>query len=372
VCFVLLIHRMDLLKKELERKKRALEDAKKSESAAVGRKYLKAGDLRRMQEEREEAERLNPKKLVEGREETKRRRTEGREEKRLETGAKSNENSRSKKVSSEQEGLNQQIQDASQLSSGEISQRFRAMGLPVLLFGERLNGDSPRMDRLRKALVEHKETLASLTENEEFRLASEHATRNAFLEKDEDEKQAAVASDSKEKQKEGVKEDDGEDLTKDPHKRIYKYFKGLLKQWEDDLALRPEDVKRTAAGKTETKTLKQCKDYIRPLFKLCKNRTLEESLMTNIIKIIDFCEEGEFVKAHDAYLDIAIGRAPWPIGVTQVGIHARTGRAKIESQNVAHVMNSELQRKYLTSIKRLMTFAQNKRSDVLHSKKVIN
>ena len=47
-------------------------------------------------------------------------------------------------------------------------------------------------------------------------------------------------------------------------------------------------------------------------------------------------------------MDVAIGRAAWPIGVTQVGIHSRTGREKIGAANVAHVMNSELQRKYLT------------------------
>lgn len=91
--------------------------------------------------------------------------------------------------------------------------------------------------------------------------------------------------------------------------------------------------------------------------------------MNRILTIIDFCQQGEFVKAHDAYLDVAIGRAAWPIGVTMVGIHARSGRAKIESANVAHVMNSELQRKYLTSVKRLMTYAQ-KKSDALPSKKV--
>lgn len=68
------------------------------------------------------------------------------------------------------------------------------------------------------------------------------------------------------------------------------------------------------------------------------------------------------MKAHDTYIDISIGRAAWPIGVTMVGIHQRTGRAKIESSNVAHVMNSELQRKYLTSVKRLMTYAQKKSS----------
>eukprot|EP00558_Chaetoceros_sp_UNC1202_P005039 CAMPEP_0197250288 /NCGR_PEP_ID=MMETSP1429-20130617/52112_1 /TAXON_ID=49237 /ORGANISM="Chaetoceros sp., Strain UNC1202" /LENGTH=111 /DNA_ID=CAMNT_0042712077 /DNA_START=94 /DNA_END=426 /DNA_ORIENTATION=- len=110
------------------------------------------------------------------------------------------------------------------------------------------------------------------------------------------------------------------------------------------------------AGKNETKTLKQCKDYIRPLLKQCKNRRLEESMMSHLLKIVQFCKEGEFVKANDAYIDVAIGRAAWPIGVTMVGIHARSGRAKIESANVAHVMNSEMQRKYLTSVKRLITY----------------
>ena len=92
----------------------------------------------------------------------------------------------------------------------------------------------------------------------------------------------------------------------------------------------------------------------------------------HLFNIVTWCEKGEFVKAHDSYMDMAIGRAAWPIGVTMVGIHARSGRAKIESSNVAHVMNSELQRKYVTSVKRLMGYAQKKRPDVNPSKKVTN
>ena len=43
-------------------------------------------------------------------------------------------------------------------------------------------------------------------------------------------------------------------------------------------------------------------------------------------------------QANDSYLQMAIGNAPWPIGVTMVGIHARTGREKIFSQNVARIL----------------------------------
>ncbi len=44
---------------------------------------------------------------------------------------------------------------------------------------------------------------------------------------------------------------------------------------------------------------------------------------------------------------MSIGNSPWPIGVTMVGIHARTGREKIFSQSIAHVLNDETQRKYI-------------------------
>lgn len=53
-----------------------------------------------------------------------------------------------------------------------------------------------------------------------------------------------------------------------------------------------------------------------------------------------------------------------------VGIHERTGREKISTSKIAHVMNNEEERKYLTSVKRLLTIAQDFRPDVLPSKKV--
>lgn len=66
------------------------------------------------------------------------------------------------------------------------------------------------------------------------------------------------------------------------------------------------------------------------------------------------------MKANDAYLQMAIGNAPWPMGVTMVGIHERSAREKIFSNQVAHVLNDETQRKYIQAIKRIMTWAQKK------------
>mmetsp|Transcript_10792 Transcript_10792/g.19052 ORF Transcript_10792/g.19052 Transcript_10792/m.19052 type:complete len:88 (+) Transcript_10792:1164-1427(+) len=64
------------------------------------------------------------------------------------------------------------------------------------------------------------------------------------------------------------------------------------------------------------------------------------------------------LQAADHYVRLAIGNDPWPIGVTMVGIHERKGRERINAGKVAHVMNDESQRKYLTSLKRLLTYRQ--------------
>ena len=68
----------------------------------------------------------------------------------------------------------------------------------------------------------------------------------------------------------------------------------------------------------------------------------------------------DYLAAMDQYIKMAIGNAPWPIGVTMVGIHERSAREKIYTNSVAHVMNDETTRKYLQSIKRLMTLCQRR------------
>lgn len=403
---------MDRLKKELERKKRALEQAKIGAAAVVkntdgggtASRFLNSSQLRRLQEQEEDRLKTSgkrPRNVIEG----------GLQQPSKSTDAKSGDFSvfpskGTAQLSADSKTETQDLDNASAgiasskdestveasggsslafsgLSSSEMTHRLRSMGLPVRLFGEG-SDDAARWKRLQAALEQQHVTLATMSEKEEFRLGKGHGGRNPFLpqkigavgESDGTAVTGAAAA-SRVAAAPATSDDEdnvvGEDenLENDPHKRIFKYLNNLLQQWQEELAQRPESVKQSVAGKNETKTLLQCQDYIRPLFKLLKKRKLEEGLTQHLVKIVHYCQIGEFVQANDAYLDVAIGRAAWPIGVTMVGIHARTGRAKIESANVAHVMNSELQRKYLTSVKRLITYAQRK-SDADPSKKVMN
>lgn len=79
---------------------------------------------------------------------------------------------------------------------------------------------------------------------------------------------------------------------------------------------------------------------------------------------MDECRDRNYIKANEHYLLLAIGNAAWPIGVTMVGIHERSGREKIFSQKQAHVLNDEKQRKYIQGVKRLMSYSSNKVCDL--------
>ncbi|XP_060734227.1 pre-mRNA-splicing factor 18-like isoform X1 [Tachysurus vachellii] len=139
---------------------------------------------------------------------------------------------------------------------------------------------------------------------------------------------------------------------------IDKVMRFLLGVWAKDLNSREDHIKRSVQGKLASATHKQTESYLKPLFRKLRKKALPADIKESITDIIKFMLQREYVKANDAYLQMAIGNAPWPIGVTMVGIHARTGREKIFSKHVAHVLNDETQRKYIQGLKRLMTNCQ--------------
>lgn len=138
------------------------------------------------------------------------------------------------------------------------------------------------------------------------------------------------------------------------------FFERLLIMWEIELLEKSDAWKRAFEGRQERAIQKQCAVYIEPLFKQLRNKTVPSDILQCLSTMLSFMSEGEYVRANDLYIQVAIGNAAWPLGVTMVGIHERSGRSKISSNKVAHVLNDETQRKYIQSVKRLMSFCQHK------------
>ncbi|CAH8870939.1 unnamed protein product [Trichobilharzia szidati] len=139
---------------------------------------------------------------------------------------------------------------------------------------------------------------------------------------------------------------------------VLRYLKFLLSKWGHALNTRTKEEKLSYSGKMASATYTQTVEYIKPLLRALQNNRCKGDILNSLVKIMVLMMDRNYLKANDAYLELAIGNAPWPLGVTNHGIHSRTAQEKIYAKNVAHVLNDETQRKYIQAIKRLMTQCQ--------------
>ena len=134
-----------------------------------------------------------------------------------------------------------------------------------------------------------------------------------------------------------------------------------MREWESDLKGRSDAEAKSLQGKMAMATFMGTTQHIAPLFSRLRSHSLHKEIRSHLYKICYELVHKRYIKAHDAYIMLAIGNAAWPMGVTQVGIHERAGRSRIFDSQTAHILNDETQRKFIQAVKRLMSFAQQKR-----------
>ena len=69
---------------------------------------------------------------------------------------------------------------------------------------------------------------------------------------------------------------------------------------------------------------------------MCKKREVPADSLYKLHLMVQHCEKGNYRAANDVYISTAIGNSAWPIGLTMVGIHERSGREKISTSKVSH------------------------------------
>mmetsp|Transcript_15596 Transcript_15596/g.17334 ORF Transcript_15596/g.17334 Transcript_15596/m.17334 type:complete len:178 (-) Transcript_15596:170-703(-) len=142
--------------------------------------------------------------------------------------------------------------------------------------------------------------------------------------------------------------------------KILFFLRKVLKSWTDDIRAIPKPKRKTQTGREQIALLINTKKDIRPLLGLMWTGQLHKEIKTPVYKIIEAMMNQQFVKANDHYYRLSVGNAPWPMGVTMVGIHERSAREKIFAYNIAHVLNDEGQRKFILALKRVITYWQKK------------
>ncbi|KAH7661768.1 pre-mRNA-splicing factor 18 protein [Dioscorea alata] len=288
----------------------------------------------------------------------------------------------SSKKASEPQSDEQRIDDLV-LPRHEVIRRLRFLKQPITLFGE---DDDARLDRLKLTLksgvfdvdsdMTEGQTNDFLRDIYELRKRQKAGSllhdRAKHKRDDGDGIEGDGGDDDGDKDVSGDGGSSGMDADKDIKRmkanfeelcdedKILVFFKRLLNEWNQELNEMPEADKRTAKGKQMVATFKQCARYLHPLFKFCRKKVLQDDIRQALMVVVKCCMKRDYLAAMDQYIKLAIGNAPWPIGVTMVGIHERSAREKIYTNSVAHIMNDETTRKYLQSVKRLMTFCQRR------------
>ncbi|CAH0553773.1 unnamed protein product [Brassicogethes aeneus] len=250
----------------------------------------------------------------------------------------------------------------SNLSMKEVISRLRDRGEPIVLFGET---ELDTFKRLRRyELLEPETNKGFRNDFQEAMEQVDQAYLDELLEASHNTKNEAKTTTKKEDVTIGYEEirEMAKKMGKGNREHdmtvIVHFIQLIIKLWTEQLQNRSSEEKSGTRGKLTGATHKQTQDYLKPLLRKLKTFTLPEDISDSLTEIVVHLLNRNYLKASDAYLQMAIGNAPWPIGVTMVGIHARTGREKIFSKNVAHVMNDETQRKYIQGLKRLMTKCQ--------------
>jgi len=343
------VEQMDALKAEIERKRKQREEAAASgtASASGGKRWVKRGDIEKARvakyyadEERESKERearlvvpcLRYAKTASG---TSDSLVAELDPTTLDVGRSAEE-------------------DASvSMLPVEVKRLLRQLNQPIQLFGE---SDEERLERYRAV------SAAIPSVNEEHLELKQGQMFNETQLYDEAGRAKQEGVQLENEVDEDIPQND-EELEASftpttPEQLVSRQFKTLIKLWEHEINARSEAQVRSVEGKKETGAYLQCRRHMKPFFRQLKHREMPLDVLTTMIEITQFIQQREYVRAHDAYIRCAIGNAPWPMGISGTGVHERQGRQHIRENKVAHVMNDETQRKYLQSVKRLLTFAQ--------------
>ncbi|CAP24359.1 Protein CBG03465 [Caenorhabditis briggsae] len=246
----------------------------------------------------------------------------------------------------------------------DIHFRLRQRGQPILLFGE---SELEVRKRLHQLELEQPE----LNEGWE----NELQTAMKFIGKEMDKAVVEGTADSATRHDialpKGYEEDNwkiieqsstllgvGDELKRDCD-IILSICRYILARWARDLNDRPLDVKKTAQGMHEAAHHKQTTMHLKSLMTSMEKYNVNNDIRHHLAKICRLLViDRNYLEANNAYMEMAIGNAPWPVGVTRSGIHQRPGSAKAYVSNIAHVLNDETQRKYIQAFKRLMTKLQ--------------
>lgn len=118
------------------------------------------------------------------------------------------------------------------------------------------------------------------------------------------------------------------------------------------------EERQSEEGKQEILIYNQTKKFLKPFLEKIKQNDAPKAILNIFFEIAIFCMDGDYLRAHEKYFELAIGNAPWPIGVAMAGIHERSYSTRNHCTQEPHIYKEEKVRRYLMAVKRIITFLE--------------
>jgi pre-mRNA-splicing factor 18 len=209
--------------------------------------------------------------------------------------------------------------DLMKLPRSEVIRKLRERGEPVMLFGE---SEFDACGRLRQLEISAPEVNRGF--RNDFQEAMEEVDQDYLQEILDD---SAAGSSQDKNKNEDIDLDDSVTYESLQEKAallgrgnkqhdidvMLSLLKLLLKKWNEQVNCGTIDEKLRTKNKIMKATFTQTRVYLKPLLKKLKNEKIPEDIFDSLTQIIKKLLQRDYIKASDAYLEMAIGNAPWVI-----------------------------------------------------------
>ena len=145
----------------------------------------------------------------------------------------------------------------------------------------------------------------------------------------------------------------------DPHglcSDVIDWMRQVFEGWMADLDRKQGEYEGSNGKASEFNQFRQTQDQLKPLVSLLNSNSIDPTICGLLRRITDAASMRRYMDANSVYMELSIGNKPWPIGVGNCFIQERSSMDRIATSS--HLLNDEVARRYVQSLKRLLTQAE--------------
>ncbi|GKT18636.1 Pre-mRNA-splicing factor 18 like protein [Aduncisulcus paluster] len=137
-------------------------------------------------------------------------------------------------------------------------------------------------------------------------------------------------------------------------------IKRLEREWAVWIHSQNDTWLRSTQAKKELDQFRSVIKNLSPIMAALHGKSIEMTVLSAIYEMCRYVVARRYLSAEHIFLDISGGGSAWPIGLSNVGIHQRSGKDWISEDKIHNPFKDSVVRNGLIAFKSLCAFAQRR------------